>query len=135
MPIGTLTKTMNALTVSSTVAKQLYSFPLAYGPTTSASRAAQAKVLRADFGDGYSQRAADGINTVRDTYTLSWENITRTEAQTCDTFFRARGGYEAFWWTAPGQSQKKWICSDWQVRHSTATLDSLSATFVEVFDQ
>lgn len=109
-------------------------FPLAIGPTQSASRSSATRVLRADFGDGYSQRAADGINSVRDTYTLSWEGLTRTDATTCDTFLRNRGGYEAFLWTPPGGSEKKWVCSEWQVRHATATLEHLSATFVEVFD-
>lgn len=109
-------------------------FPMPYNPTTSASRASKPRVLRADFGDGYSQRAADGINAVRDTYTVSWENITRTEANTADAFLRARGGWDAFYWTPPGGTQKTWTCEDWKVTHTTATLDSLSATFVEVFD-
>ena len=113
----------------------LLSFPLAMGPTTSASGNSEARVLRANFGDGYSQRVADGINAVRQTYEVTWEGLDRTDAQTVDTFLRNRGGHEAFLWTAPGGTLKAWTCERWRVTHATATLDDVAATFVEVFDQ
>ena len=34
-------------------------------PTVSSTKEISYNVLRADFGDGYSQRAADGLNNVR----------------------------------------------------------------------
>lgn len=110
-------------------------FPYALGPTTSASKQSEAKTLKADFGDGYTQRVGNGINNVRDTYTLSWEDISRTDAKTIDDFLRARGGWDAFYWTAPGATvAKKWICEQWSVTNASTVLDSVSATFIEVFD-
>jgi len=110
-------------------------FPYSTAPTTGASRQVQARVLKAEFGDGYSQRVGDGINTIRYVYAVSWENISRTDANLIDTFFRARGGHQSFYWTAPGEaSPRLWVCETWQRTHSTATLDSISATFTEVFD-
>ena len=115
----------------------LATFPMdgVFGPIAgSAERGSQCRVLRAEFGDGYSQRAADGINSVRDTYAVSWEGLSRTDANTIDTFLRTHGGHTAFKWTPPGASaSRNWLCSEWRVRHSSATLDAITATFVEDF--
>jgi phage-related protein len=113
----------------------LLTFPYSFGPTTSAQKSTEAKTLRAEFGDGYTQRVADGLNSVRDTYSVSWEDISRTDARLIDDFLRARGGFEAFLWTPPGATvSKKWICESWSVTNASTVLDSVSATFVEVFD-
>jgi phage-related protein len=110
-------------------------FPYALGPTTSASRTVQPRVLKTDFGDGYGQRLSDGINSIRRIYSLSWDDISRVDANTIDDFFLARKGHEAFYWTPPGASSPLlWVCETWTRVHSTATLDSIQATFTQVFD-
>jgi phage-related protein len=71
---------------------------------------------------------------VRDTYSVSWEGLTRSDANTIDTFLRTRGGHEAFKWTPPGTIvSRNWLCTEWRVRHYSATLDTVTATFVEDF--
>lgn len=112
----------------------LQTFPLDLGPTTSSSKTTKAKVLKAEFGDGYGQRAGDGINSVREQWQVSWVGLTRTEANTVENFLRARKGFEAFLWTSPGGSQKKWVCEEWNRTLGSAVNDDVSATFVEVFD-
>lgn len=41
-------------------------------------------VLEVQFGDGYSQRALDGLNYERATVTLNYENVTSAEASTIE---------------------------------------------------
>lgn len=111
-------------------------FPtITYAPVVGASRKQEARVLKAQFGDGYAQRASDGINNVVATYDLTWEDISRDDAKTLDDFLTARGGYESFDWTPPGEaSPKKWTCAQWSVDHRNPVLDTVTATFVQCFD-
>lgn len=104
-------------------------------PVAGASRQVEARVLKASFGDGYAQRAADGINTLNDRYDLTWENIDRSEAETILAFLEARGGYESFTWTPPGGATAlKWTCETWGRQHINAVLDTVTATFIRCYD-
>jgi len=111
-------------------------FPYALGPTTSAARTVQPRILKTEFGDGYGQRVVDGINAIRRIYNVSWEDISRVDANLIDDFFAARSAAEAFYWTPPGASTPLlWVCDNWTRTHTTVTLDSIQATFTQVFDQ
>jgi phage-related protein len=94
------------------------------------------RVKLAEFGDGYIQRSGDGINSVRDTYTVSVENLRKEEADPVVAFLKARRGWEAFLWTPPRETvPRKWICKDKVKRtHVGGTVDTLSYTLIEVFD-
>jgi phage-related protein len=95
----------------------------------------QTRVLKAEFGDGYGQRVADGLNPIRYTYNLSWDNLEDTDADTIEDFLIERGGYKAFYWTPPRSAVAlKWVCETWTRVHTTAVLDTVQATFVQVFD-
>jgi phage-related protein len=98
------------------------------------SHTRKARVLSAAFGNGYQQRAADGINNVRGTYSVVFTNLTRAEANTMDAFFTAKAGYLAFLYQPPGYSTPKmWTCSEWSRQHVDGLIDNISATFEEVF--
>jgi phage-related protein len=104
-------------------------------PVAGATRQVEARVLKATFGDGYAQRAADGINNIGERYEVRWENISRAEANTILDFLAARGGFESFTWTPPGGTTAlKWTCETWARQHISAVLDTVTATFVRCFD-
>lgn len=112
-------------------------FPITYGPNWGIGKSVQTKALRTDFGDGYGQRTVDGINAVRETWPLVWDNLTWAEADAADLFLRnaMNGGFLAFYWLPPGASSyKKWTCEQWTVTPMDGAAKSLSAAFVEVFD-
>jgi phage-related protein len=110
-------------------------FPTVSTPVAGASVSPDVRILKASFGDGYSQRSADGINNIVDRYELTWENIDRAEANTILAFLKARAGIESFYWTPPGETvERLWLCEKWQRTHVTAVLDTVSATFIESFD-
>lgn len=52
------------------------------------SRSVKQRLLVAQFGDGYAQTAADGINSVFEEWSLSWENVTPSERNTITTALR-----------------------------------------------
>jgi phage-related protein len=113
----------------------MVAFPAVSAPVAGSSVSPEVRVLKASFGDGYSQRAADGINNVVDKYQLTWENVDRSEANVIDNFLRARAGVEFFTYTMPGQTTpRKWLCEQWTRNHITAVLDTVQATFIECFD-
>ena len=83
-------------------------------PSWTTARTTRARVLRAGFGDGYSQRAGDGLNSVVSSWSVVWNVLTSEEADYIDGFLAARGGHEAFSWTAPGEDQARlWTCESW----------------------
>jgi len=95
----------------------------------------EAKVLKAPFGNGYVFRTADGFNSVKDTYQVMMEEMTREEALVIHNFLKARKGAQAFLWTPPGEATpRKWLCEKWSRQHVSAVHDTVSATFEECFD-
>lgn len=98
-------------------------------------RAVQPKILKNDFGDGYTQRAAAGLNSDPETWTLSWNGRTYTTIDAIEAFFVARGGHEAFYWTPPREaSPRLFICTKWDRTYNYPNNDDMTAEFVEVFD-
>lgn len=103
-------------------------------PSLSSSFEEEPRILRVDFGDGYSQRVADGLNSNQMKVTLNFDVLTSVELGTIRTFLSARGGYEAFTYTLPQEvSARKWICPRWN-HQPNGNLFSLSAELEEVAD-
>lgn len=103
-------------------------------PTYSSNKTTTPRFLRADFGDGYVQRAADGINTIIDQWNVMW-TVDSTTGTTLTTFFEAREGYDDFTWTPPGETEsKKFICTQWSKSFLGPDTVQISATFEQVFD-
>jgi len=42
-------------------------------PSVGATNKPKVKILKADFGDGYTQAAADGTNNIRAEFSLTWK--------------------------------------------------------------
>lgn len=94
-----------------------------------------AAIWRADFGDGYSQRAAKGINSVKKSAPLKWSNLTAAEALTLNTFFTAHADGSAFLYTLPNEvTARKWSCETWSSTQEAADVFTITATLTEEFD-
>ena len=99
---------------------------------TSVDRSREVRVIGTEFGDGYEQTQADGLNALRDKLTVKWGNLTIAQANSIDAFFQARYAVP-FNWTPPQQSiQKLWRCTTWSVAYMERHA-SVSATLEEVF--
>lgn len=93
------------------------------------------RVRGVNFGDGYSQRSADGLNVEIEEWSLLWENITAAEAQVLVDFFDARYGVEAITYTMPKDSvSKKWVVKSYNRVPESDAYDRVEAVFERVYD-
>lgn len=101
-------------------------------PSAGTGNTPEVSLRRASFGDGYTQASPAGLNHVRRIVTLRWDYLSLAEARQIDTFLKARGGYEAFYYTLNGEAQpRKWTCAEWSITDGHPS--RLTATFREDF--
>jgi phage-related protein len=71
-------------------------------------------IIKAQFGDGYAQRRAAGINTQTRKWNLSMKNIDAKTATAVLDFLSARNGVDIFNWTPPRTATPEdVICPSW----------------------
>jgi phage-related protein len=70
-------------------------------PSYSSSKETAYRIKKADFGDGYSQRTGDGVNTITKKGMLDFENLLPADADTLEAFLESMGGYLPFYYTLP----------------------------------
>lgn len=93
------------------------------------------RVRRVNFGDGYSQRAVDGLNAQPQSWRLVWEHIADADAETLRVFFRDLGGSGIIDWTPFGQATAlKWTGSSFTLKPSGTLLSDCSITLTQEFD-
>jgi phage-related protein len=105
-----------------------------YVPKYGARKKVPVRVLTTDFGDGYRQRSADGLNTIKETWDLEFfkEDV---DIDDIENFLINEGGYIAFNWTPLGEVvSKKFTCKDWNRTKTSHDVDTLTCTFVREFD-
>lgn len=102
-----------------------------YIPTYGASEKTAPRVLSARFGDGYEQRVADGINSIKRVWTLTFSKSTADMANVI-AFLANEGGVTSFNWTPPRGASGLFICREWDSAVQDG-YDTASFTFEEVF--
>tara|TARA_B100000809_G_scaffold241794_1_gene265298 strand:+ start:32 stop:442 length:411 start_codon:yes stop_codon:yes gene_type:complete len=115
-------------------------------PDKGLSRSSEPLVRSAKFGDGYEQRVADGLNSLKETFTLTFSNRSKTEADDINTFFNTNKGVTAFNFTFPDSNSStndstgnavttiKVVCSQWSQSYTDLRGSSISATFNRVYE-
>tara|TARA_Y100000004_G_scaffold196765_1_gene267963 strand:+ start:2231 stop:2581 length:351 start_codon:yes stop_codon:yes gene_type:complete len=90
------------------------------------------------FQDGFEQRQIIGLaaNQNGKVYSLKFNNISETDADTIETFLDARAIDQAsFTFTPPGESaSSKYVCDNWNKTMNYLNRATISATFREVFE-
>jgi phage-related protein len=91
------------------------------------------RLKQVDFGEGHVQVAKDGLNHITFSYELTWPSVSTADADTIETFLNARGGYEAFYYTVPGDIERLYRNSPpiraWQ---DSGVVCTITTTFTEV---
>jgi len=105
-----------------------------YTPDFDASESRRPNVRRVQFGDGYEQRLAYGLHTQPAQWRLTFKNRTDTERDNIRDFLEARGAAESFDWTPPGGTAAKWVCDEWSTTLIAANINTIQATFRQVFE-
>ena len=90
----------------------------------------QHRTLRAQFGDGYAQVAADGINARSESWPLSFTGRLTTIAPLRE-FLDRHGGWRAFLWTPPAGQSSQFRASAYQLRAHGGGIYTLTVTFTE----
>lgn len=92
------------------------------------------RMRESKLGDGYSQRCADGLNTLDEQNTWNFL-LTDTDADTLEAFFVARAGWDAFSWQPPRYAASaNWICTAWSREYLAGSMSKMTATIKRVWN-
>jgi len=104
-------------------------------PSISSRKGQSARVLEVEFGDGYNQRATDGINNVRADYGNIWRGIPNTDADTIINFLIDHAGANSFTWTDPTTATTVSVtCKKWTRTPLSLNYQTVTAEFSQVYD-
>ena len=101
------------------------------------TRQSTPKIHMADFGDGYTQRIADGINNLQQTMEVSFSTRPKAEIDDLVAFFESLGGVNKFEMTIDdtnGAETIKVLCQQWSQTWTFDNFYSLSATFIRCYE-
>ncbi|MGU7780534.1 phage tail protein [Burkholderia sp. PU8-34] len=88
------------------------------------------RVRKAEFGDGYTQRAADGLNNRQSTYNLRFVGKADKIAAIL-AFLDAHAGAVSFYWTPLFRPKGRFVCE----KYSEPTKDGAVYTITAQFEQ
>ena len=105
-------------------------------PDFGASRKSQPIVRKMQFGDGYEQRLTYGLNQNPRVWDLTWTAKSNTDADAIESFFDARAVDNAsFTWTPLDEATAyKWVVESWSRDFRYANVNTITATFRQVFE-
>ena len=111
-------------------------------PDKSLGRSINPRVLTATFGDGYEQRIADGINTLMETYSLSFKTRLKADIDDIVAFLDSKKGVTSFTLTLPdtnnttrsGERDVKVISTNYSVTYDFSDYYSLTLELKRVFE-
>lgn len=93
------------------------------------------RIRRAQFGDGYEQRAPDGLNHVRRSWSVTWSVISEDEKTALMSFFAQMAGVYSFYWVIPDTFENVRVtCEDPSATFDSFSNHTVTATFKEVLD-
>lgn len=108
-------------------------------PDRNTTKNTKPKTLMASFGDGYEQRIVDGINNLRQTFSVAFNNRTKEEIDDIIAFFDSKNGVTAFNYTYPdsnagGETTVKVVCEDYNLNYINSEFYGCTATFRRVYE-
>lgn len=103
-----------------------------WAPRIETSGTATYRTLSAKFGDGYEQKAADGINNKSQSWPVSFVGAAAYITPIRD-FLDARAGYQSFYWTPPLGVQSLYRAMTHSVKALGTDKYELTSTFEQSF--
>lgn len=97
------------------------------------------RTFTVEFGDGYEQRVANGINALQQSFSVSFNTRPKAEIDDIIAFFVNKAGVTAFSFTYAdsnnsGETTIKVVCEDWSQSWDYDNFYSASATFRKVYE-
>lgn len=109
-------------------------------PDKGMTRSNEPVIFKAEFGDGYQQRIANGINNLKQEFSVSFATREKAEIDDIVGFFESTNGVTAFDFTfadtnASGNEETvKVYVSEFTQNWDYDDFYTLSATFVRVYE-
>lgn len=92
------------------------------------------RIRHLPFGDGYGQRATDGINTLEEKHKVRFIGDS-SDVINMSTFLEGTSQIDYFTWIPPrSTSTKLFVCERWTVTPLSDDIDQLDAVFARVYD-
>ncbi len=96
------------------------------------------RINESNYGDGYSQRSEDGLNTQLRKFSLQFSKRTREEVDAIIAFVKARKGVESFYYPIPDDINNETalvVCkSGYKRTKDQFRTEAVSLEFVEVVE-
>lgn len=104
-------------------------------PEFGANKTVKPNVTQVKFADGYEQRFSHGLNSIAQTWSLSFAHREPSEANAIDAFLTARAGVEAFLWTPPdSETALVFVCRAWEKAPQKGGRYTISCQFEQVYE-
>ena len=104
-------------------------------PDVGVMRSHKPNLKIAEFGDGYSQRTAFGIQQTKLEVSLNYSNVITAEKAALESFVNAHASGQAFFFTMPDEVEaRKFYFTDWKYVYVKAGIFNVSLSMVECFD-
>jgi|TARA_B110000858_G_scaffold195089_1_gene250754 phage-related protein len=109
-------------------------------PDKGLSRSNTPRVLLANFGDGYEQRLADGINVLDQNMTISFSTRPKAEIDDLVAFFESLKGVSRFKFNLEDSNEGSstetilCVCPSWSQTWAFDNFYTLTATFRRVYE-
>ncbi len=101
--------------------------------TTQSSGKATPSINKTQYGDGYSQRVADGINPITRSFDLSFSDYKENDIAAIVAFLDAHVG-KSFLWTPPFGGEGYYTCDEgYSYNNVGGKVYTLTATFTQVY--
>ena len=109
-------------------------------PDRAMQKRSTAKVLLAQFGDGYEQRLPLGLNNLQQEYAVTFKTRPKAELDDIVTFLENTKGANNFNFTVPdtngvsNETTIKVVCSEFSMSYDYDDFYTLEATFRRVYE-
>ena len=108
-------------------------------PDKGLSRQSTPRVLRIQFGDGYEQRIAEGLNSSQESYQISYSNRPKAEIDDIAAFMDEKKGVTSFNYVIPdtnngGETTIKVVCDQYNLVYVRDSSYTFTATFRRVYE-
>lgn len=111
-------------------------------PDKSMSKSVSPRVLTAKFGDGYEQRIANGINSIDETYSLTFKTRTKEDIDDIVVFLDDQKNVSKFLFTMPdtnnttrtGEKDVSVVSTQYSVTYDYEDFYTLTLSLKRVFE-
>jgi phage-related protein len=105
-------------------------------PTYDTGGTTKFKVRKIQYGNGYSQRARDGLNSTTQTFKLEWKTIKQSDFDYIYGFFKSLAGTDAFQYQVPGLDnvQRLYVSGEITYKSIAVGVYDLNVDIEECFD-